>query len=660
MPSLAKMNSILCVRQAGKVRGLSGPVLLRVLPVYAPHPICGLRLFDELVPLGGDGIAPAGRLVSRRYRKLIRAPDPTMPPKTSLRVTVDMARRGKRKTSVLFSGNPLPMWIHDAESLEFLDVNDSALRYYGYTRDEFLSLTLNDIRSKDASAAPGGPDGVIGELAETWIGVKKDGTEICVQAYGNDIQFRERRARCIVAEDVTERRNVQAELFRKAHHDGLTGLPNRVLFEQRMKQAFEAAQRRGHRASIICVDLDRFKKINDFYGHDVGDECLKEVGRMLTRRLRGMDTVARTGGEEFAIVLGEVESVAAARIVAKALLHAFASPIEIGGQSIVLGASFGIAVYPDHGRDHSDLWRRADAAMYRAKRAGGNRHELAGPDQATTSVETAGVETHMREMLGEGGLRLHYQLQYRMDGEIRGIEALLRLPHPTLGFVSTDRFIPIAEENGLIHPIGKWVIEEVCHQLMIWNSNRSVPVSIAVNVSPLQLMRPDFAEEVRAAIAQSGINPAWLEMEITERVVLNFDVIATRMEQLAAMGIRFAVDDFGTGYSSLQHLHRLPISAFKIDRSFVQNLCETSRTYLIVKAIFAMGRSLKMEVIAEGVENEDQIRLLRQLHCNCVQGFLLSRPSPPDVIESILESHIDSALLASIRQTSGTIAGSLQ
>jgi diguanylate cyclase (GGDEF)-like protein/PAS domain S-box-containing protein len=539
--------------------------------------------------------------------------------------------------SVLFAANRLPMWMYDVESLELLEVNESALHQYGYTREEFLTLTLNDIRPQDIAYCPETLD--IGDLDQACINVRKDGTRIFVRIHAHDFSAQGRLIRYVVAEDVTERRHVQSELHRLAHHDVLTGLPNRTLLEQRMSQIFESALKQGHRAGIICLDLDRFKQVNDWYGHAIGDECLKQVGTMLTRRLRGMDVVARTGGEEFTIVLGEVESVTSAGIVAKALLQVFAHPVEIEGNSIVLGASMGVAVYPDHGTDSADLWRRADAAMYRAKRAGGNRHAMVAQNLTTASLESAGVETHMREMLQNGGFRLHYQLQYNMSGEIRGMEALLRLPHPHLSFVSPDRFIPIAEDNGLIHPLGKWVIEEACRQLMIWNKDREKPVCIAVNVSPLQLMRPDFAAEVQQAISLSGIRPEWLEMEITERVVLNFDEIGRRMEQLAAIGVRFAVDDFGTGYSSLQHLHRLPISTLKIDRSFIQQLSEASRSYPIVKAILAMGHSLQMQVVAEGVENEDQMRVLRKLHCNCVQGFLLSHPEPAEIVSVALKKH---------------------
>ena len=382
---------------------------------------------------------------------------------------------------------------------------------------------------------------------------------------------------------------------------------------------------------------DHFKNLNDQYGHSFGDECLRQVGIMLTRRLRGMDTVARTGGEEFTIFLGEVESVPAAGIVANALLQVFATPLEIEGHSIVISTSMGVAVYPDHGGERSKLLRSADAAMYRAKRAGGNRHVMVAAGFASAAADTAGLTAYIRAALQTESFYLNYQPQFWRAGRLRGMEALLRLPEPKHGLVSPDRFIPIAESNGLIHPLGKWVIEEVCRSLSRWNANREQPLCIAVNVSPLQLMRPDFAAEVERAISESGIDPSWLEMEITERVVLDFDEIARRMRPLADMGIRFAVDDFGTGYSSLQHLHRLPISTLKIDRSFIQQLSKASRSYPIVKAIIAMGHSLQMEIIAEGVEHEDQLCILNDLGCDYIQGYLLSRPLNPEAIETLLK-----------------------
>ena len=423
-------------------------------------------------------------------------------------------------------------------------------------------------------------------------------------------------------------------------YDDLTGLPNRRLLVQQMVRALTSAREAGHRAAILCLTIDQFQQADDGHGQIVKDKCLKRVSTMLTRRLRGMDTVARTGEDEFTIVLGEVESVGAAGVVAKALMEMFAIPMEVEQCPILLRASIGGAVYPDHGERETQLWQDADAAMRRAKRDGGGPYLLAAQDTSRDVAENVELEDHMRTMLQEGGFRLHYQLQHHMNGQIRGVEALVRLPHPTFGYVNPDRFIPLAEASGLIHPLGKFVIEEACRQLMLWNKAGMTPVRIAVNVSPLQLMRSDFAAEVQQAILESGVNPALLEIEITERVVLNFDEIAKRMTQLAAMGIRFAVDDFGTGYASLQHLHRLPISTLKIDRSFIQRLCESSRSYPIVKAIIELAHSLKMQVIAEGVEDEDQMQLLRELKCDCIQGFLLSRPLPSEEMKVFLGNKI--------------------
>lgn len=530
------------------------------------------------------------------------------------------------------------MWIHDVVSLRFLEVNESAQRQYGYTRQEFLSLTLGDLRHPDDEILSAQSTSNIGitDLDKTCAHRTKDGGKIYVKLRANDVQFGDRAGRFVVAEDVTARRHMDAQLFQLAHHDALTGLPNRILLQQRIAQGFTKAQEQRYRTAIICLDLDRFKQINDWYGHAIGDECLKQMATMLTRRLRGMDTVARTGGEEFTILLGEVESVASAEIVAKALLQVFSNPIEIEGHKIILGASMGVAVYPDHGTDASKLWRSADAAMYRAKRAGGNRHLLAASGNIGLRIETLDVDARMRTMLQNDEFQLHYQLQYNLNRQIRGMEALLRLPSLKEGLVSPDRFITIAEDTGLIHPLGKWVLNKACHQLQRWNSRGRVPVRIAINVSPLQLMQPEFVSEVREAVSRSGIDPQWLEMEITERVVLNTNEIAEPMTELAKIGIRFAIDDFGTGYSSLQHLHQLPISTLKVDCSFIQQLCESSRSYSLVKSIIAMGHSLQMEVIAEGVEHEDQMRVLRELDCDSIQGFLLSQPSSPETIEALL------------------------
>ncbi len=536
--------------------------------------------------------------------------------------------------SILFNGNPLAIWIYDAATLRFLDTNESALSQYGYTREAFLQLTLNDIvlstqQGSEADLEVSGANVVQRHL-------RSDGTQIDATVRSNDVVYGGKACKLVIAEDVTERRNVDAELIQMAHHDALTGLPNRMLLSDRMAQALTTAQRLKHKTAVVSIDLDHFKKVNDWYGHAIGDLYLKHVAGLLTSRLRGMDTVARMGGDEFAIVLGEINTIESAGLVGKMLLQALNKPTVIGGYTIQPRGSLGIAVYPDHGSDMDEVWRCADAAMYRAKRAGGNRYIVAGPDASSSADDSAALDLRLREMLEKERLLLHYQLQYSPNDALRGMEAFLRMPDLGLGFVSPDRIIARAEDNGMIYPVGRCVVEEVCRQMDSWKAVSKSPMRVAVNVSPSQLMRKEFASEVADSLAKWKIDPSCLEMEITERAILNYDEISTEMHELSGMGVRFAVDDFGTGFSSLQHLHRLPISAVKIDRSFVQRLCDSSSSYPIVKAIIAVGHSMKMEVIAEGVELEEQKVILDRLGCDGMQGYLFAKPVSPEEIARAL------------------------
>jgi len=541
--------------------------------------------------------------------------------------------------SILFNGNPLAIWIYDATTFQFLDANESALSQYGYSRADFLQLTLSDVV---LSTQQPSLEGETSDRAHSHANVvqrhlRSDGTQIDVAVRSNDVSYGNKPCKLVIAEDVTERRHVDAELIQMAHHDALTGLPNRMLLADRMAQALSTAQRLKHKTAVISIDLDHFKKVNDWYGHAIGDAYLKHVAGLLTSRLRGMDTVARMGGDEFAIVLGEISTVESAGLVGKMLLQALNKPTVIGGYTIQPRGSLGIAIYPEHGSDMDEVWRCADAAMYRAKRAGGNRYIVAGPDASSSADDSAALDKRLREMLEMERLLLNYQLQYSPNDAVRGMEALLRLPDTGHGFVSPDRIIARAEDNGMIYPVGRCVVEEVCRQMDAWKTVSASPLRVAVNVSPAQLMRKEFASEVADSLTKWKVDPTCLEMEITERAILNFDEISTEMHKLSGMGVRFAVDDFGTGYSSLQHLHRLPISAVKIDRSFVQRLCNSSSSYPIVKAIIAVGHSMKMEVIAEGVEHEEQKEILDRLGCDGMQGYLFAKPMSPEEISTALE-----------------------
>jgi diguanylate cyclase (GGDEF)-like protein/PAS domain S-box-containing protein len=543
---------------------------------------------------------------------------------------------------VLFEANPHPMWIFDTETLQFLAVNDSAVTRYGYTAEEFRGMTLRDIRPAEEVGAV---EEVIANLPDTepvvvsgpWTHILRDGRKIQVEVSAHTISFEGRRARFSLVQDVTERQQLHHRLLHQAHHDMLTGLPNRLLLLDRMEQALASAARRGKKAAVMCMDLDRFKQINDTYGHTVGDLCLKHVAERLKSRLRAEDTVARSGGEEFTIVVGDLVSAEDATRIVDDLLAALRKPLVADQYPIDLTASFGIAMYPDHGTDAAELWRNADAAMYRVKRSGGNDFVLVSQEISQSTTEANELELFMRRALKEGGLELYYQPEYGRDGEICGLEALLRLHHPKYGMVSPERFIPIAEESGLIVPLGNWVLREVCRQSKEWGSQGLAAPRIAINVSPLQFMRMDFSRQVRQAVMETGVAADTLEIEMTETTVMrNLDDLARQMRELAEIGVHFSVDDFGTGYSSLQHLHQLPIERLKIDRSFIERVCEPNGTSALVQAILSLAHSLGLEVVAEGVEREQQAECLAQMQCDVMQGFFFAPPQRAAEIPALI------------------------
>jgi len=548
---------------------------------------------------------------------------------------------------VLFENNPHPMWIFDTETLGFLAVNDSAVARYGYTAQEFRGMTLRDIRPPDQVGAmehdvrqSTGPDAVA--VSGPWTHILRDGRRIEVEVSAHGTQFEGRSARFALVQDVTERQLLHHRLVHQAHHDTLTGLPNRLLLLDRMEQVLASAARRGRKAAVICLDIDRFKQINDTYGHAVGDICLRQVAERLKSRLRAEDTVARSGGEEFTVIVGDLVSADDATRVAEDLLASLRKPLAIEEYPIDVSASCGIAMYPDHGAEAAELWRSADAAMYRVKRSGGNDYVLVSREISQSATEANELELFMRRAVKEGGLEMYYQPEYCADGRLCGLEALLRLQHPRFGVVHPDRFIPIAEESGLIVPMGNWVLREVCRQSEQWRQwGLDVP-RIAINVSPLQFMRMDFSRQVRQAVMETGVAPNMLEIEMTETTVMrNLDDLARQMRDLAELGVHFSVDDFGTGYSSLVHLHQLPIETLKIDRGFIDRICdEPNGTRALVRAILSLAHGLGLQVVAEGVEREEQAEALAKMKCDMMQGYLFAPPrAAQDVPELIRLGH---------------------
>jgi diguanylate cyclase (GGDEF)-like protein len=436
----------------------------------------------------------------------------------------------------------------------------------------------------------------------------------------------------LLEEQIQEAVTASERISYQAQHDVLTGLPNRVLFEDRLTQSLARSRRNNTRSAVLCIDLDRFKQVNDTFGHHFGDLYLQTVVDRFRSRLRETDTLARTGGDEFTAVLTDLKTVEGASYVAKELLATLKNPLLIEGCSIEAGASIGIAVFPDDADNAEALRRGADQAMYWAKSRGRNRHECFAGD----ARDTLDIEEQMRIALEEGKFEIFYQPLFRPDRSIEAMEALLRFRHPRLGMVPPSRFIPVAEECGLIVAIGDWVLQQVCHQIGAWQKD-GLQARVAVNVSALQFGRADFASCVSQALARTGVDPSCIELELTESLVMsNVQESSRQMTKLKHLGVRMSVDDFGTGYSSLSYLHELPIDTLKIDRSFIEKVSEPNGTRPIVEAVVSLAKSLHMRTVAEGVETQEQLAVVHAVGCDLVQGFLLSKPVPTALIPDLL------------------------
>ncbi|GJJ01914.1 hypothetical protein RugamoR64_24520 [Duganella rhizosphaerae] len=444
------------------------------------------------------------------------------------------------------------------------------------------------------------------------------------------------------AQELTEEvRRAKDRMGYLAHHDFLTNLPNRVLLMERLAQAIAMAARQHSRMAVLFVDLDRFKLINDSLGHAIGDLLLQAVGQRLLSVLRASDTACRQGGDEFVLLLAEVANERAVAELADTLCRAIAEPYLLDGESVHIGGTIGISMYPDDGGDAETLIRNADMAMYHGKHSGRNRSYFYRPEMNLRAVERQRIEADLHRALGLGQFTLHYQPRINLaSGAITGAEALLRWTHPEHGAVAPSRFIPVAEDCGLIVPLGEWVLREACMQVARWKGAGLDPGVIAVNISALEFRDDGFVGRLRTILAGSGLAPACLELELTEGVLMHdAGASAAILHELKDIGVRLAIDDFGTGYSSLSYLNRFPIDVLKIDQSFVRDIHAAPGDGVIVSAVIAMGRSLGQRVVAEGVEQAEQLLFLRAHHCDEGQGFLLGRPLPAAGFGALLVRH---------------------
>ena len=438
--------------------------------------------------------------------------------------------------------------------------------------------------------------------------------------------------------DLEERKRVELSIRHMAHHDALTGLPNRTLFRDRLTHAMAQADRYHQKLAVLFLDLDRFKAINDTLGHNVGDQLLKIAAERLRSCVRDCDTVARLGGDEFTVIVDDIMEVQDAAVVAQKILDTLSQPFNLHGHEVFISVSVGITLYPTDDESADNLLRNADSAMYRAKEYGRNNYQFYVADMNVKARARLMLESSLRRALDRGEFTLYYQPRVDLfSGRVIGAEALLRWRHPEMGLVPPVEFIPILEETGMIIPVGDWVLRQASQQNRIWQDMGLPPIRMAVNLSVRQFIQKDLAESVLRILEQVGLSPEYMELEITEDLLLehNQTNIIT-LTKLRNQGIHISIDDFGTGYSSLSYLKRLPIDTLKIDQSFVRDIDTDPDNKAIASAIIAMANSLHLNVLAEGVETDEQLAFLRAQGCNEIQGFSFSHPLPAEEFERLL------------------------
>ena len=542
-----------------------------------------------------------------------------------------------RLFDTVFESNPAAIFITDREN-RILAVNPSFTRLTGYEAEEAIGKTPSLLKSGrhddafykamwEALRGEGEWSGEVwdrrkdGSLYPKWLDIRVV-NNMCGEAAGEPVFY--------VASftDVSERKEAEERIRELAYHDVLTGLPNRRLLRDRLEHAMANAQRGRHHLAVLFIDLDRFKNVNDSMGHAAGDLLLREVASRLRCCVRDVDTVARLGGDEFVVVLENLEEEVDAVSVANKIQTAFSLPISVDKQTLHVTTSIGIALYPDDGNDADTLMQNADTAMYQAKAAGCNNYQFFAPFMNTQAREKLVLEHTLQDALAREEFQLHYQPIYDLgSGALMGAEALIRWQSPEHGLVSPERFIPIAEETGVIVPIGDWVLRQVCRDLVAWQTKGLKPPRIALNFSPRQFRQPSLVSRIRATLEATGVSATQLELEVTESALMERPEQAARqLRELKSLGMGIVIDDFGTGYSSLAYLKRFPIDKLKIDRSFVRDLLSDKSDREITLAVIALSHNLGLRVVAEGVEEQAQADFLHHHMCDFVQGFHFSRP----------------------------------
>ena len=553
-----------------------------------------------------------------------------------LRVDITELKQREASFRLLFDGNPVPMIVCAQDSERIISVNDAAVAHYGYAREDFEKLKVSDIQAFDQASPWTGEQTTEERAARTWKHVKADGALIDVAIYSRALVFEGQSAVLLALMDITERKRAEARLAFMAQHDGLTGLPNRMLLRQRLDELLAHTRRSGDKVAVLFLDLDNFKAINDALGHAIGDKLLKGVTKRLRSSLREEDAIARLGSDEFAIVQAGVNRPEEVAFLARRLIDAISEPYLFEGHTIISGACIGIAIAPGDGDDAEKLLKNADMALSRAKSEGHGTFSFFESEMDARAQSRRRIEIDLRAAIENNVLQPHYQpLVDLKTGRITGFEALVRWPDPERGMIPPVEFIPVAEETGLINAVGGLMLRRACMDAARWPDD----VRVAVNLSPLQFRVGNLLSVVMDALKTSGLSPKRLELEITETLLLEkSDQVLATLHALRALGVRISMDDFGTGYSSLSYLRSFPFDKIKIDRSFVRDLGSNQDAQAIVRSIISLGMGLGVTITAEGVETECELACLRAEGGHEGQGFLFSRARPNVEITALLQA----------------------
>ncbi len=562
---------------------------------------------------------------------------------TGRRQIEEALRVSERRYRALFERNLAGVYRSTIEG-RLLDCNESFARIFGYaSREEALRQAAWDfyVKPEDREAA-------LAKLVERKSLTnyelclrRKDGSLVWVLQNENLVEGPDGRLSVIEGTtiDISERKQAEEQVKHLAFHDPLTNLPNRLLFNDRLTLAVAQAHRHNQRLAVLFLDLDRFKVINDSLGHSIGDELLRQVAERIQEYVREGDTVARLGGDEFTLLVPGISAEEDAAKIARKICEAIHDPFWIDGRELFVTTSVGVSVYPSDGHDGETLVRNADSAMYRAKEQGRDNYQLYTPAMNAKAVERLSLESRLRQAVANDEFELHFQpfIDLR-TAEVLGAEALIRWRHPELGLIPPMDFIPIAELSGLIVPIGEWVLRTACAEARKWHKKGFPGLTVSVNLSSRQFQQTDLLSQVTRALDETGLEADKLDLEITEsNAMQNAEHSINTLRGLKKQGVRISMDDFGTGYSSLNYLKRFPIDRIKLDQSFVRDLPTDKDDAAIAMAVIAMGRSLELIVIAEGVETEEQLAFLKGHECDQLQGFLLSRPLPPEAFDRFLD-----------------------